>query len=233
MSTIAINPFEVRQKQAIRQAVNPLDKSTVVSIFPKFIKETKETLQPNTFCIEAGSYEKPALLVVGPSSWFREVDEHAPLVEIPISSIVIAKSIVEDYISSLLAYRKGSAHPGLFYMPGEFKSLDALKKNTDFLILLAKAKQLQDQWYQDLVAMADRDWARGNGNPLAISSDMKMAANELQIKDKPWMKDFTNMKMINCKACDFRIMPHVIVCPNCKLILDPVKAKEMGLQFAS
>ena len=149
MSTIAINPFEIRQKQAIRQPVNPMDKSTIISIFPKAIQEKKETLQPNTFNIAPGSYANPSILIVGPSSWFREVDEHAPLVEIPVSSIVIAKSIVDDYISGLLAFRRNAAHPGIFYMPGEYKTIDIIKKSpvaADYLRLLANAKQIQDQW---------------------------------------------------------------------------------------
>ena len=35
-----------RRRRAVRQEINPLDKSTVISIFPKDINETKPTVQP-------------------------------------------------------------------------------------------------------------------------------------------------------------------------------------------
>src|SRR5687768_8340890 len=87
----------VTQRKTIRAAVNPLDKCTVVSIFPKEVNETKPTIQPGFFHVDAGSYEHPSLLVVGPSSWWREFDENQPLTEIPQSSVIVANSIVRDF----------------------------------------------------------------------------------------------------------------------------------------
>src|SRR6187200_2386767 len=89
-------------RRTIRAPVNSLDKSTVVSILPKRIYETKITIQPGVFEIAPGSMEHPSVLVVGASSWWREVDVDQPLLEIPVSSIQVADSIVKDYCNGLL-----------------------------------------------------------------------------------------------------------------------------------
>ena len=107
-------------RRTIRAPVNPMDKSTVVSILPKQIYERKITIQPGVFEIKPGTFENPAILVVGPSSWWREVDIEQPLLEIPVSSIQVADSIVTDYCNGLLACNMDTLMPGLFYLPGEF-----------------------------------------------------------------------------------------------------------------
>src|SRR5215510_6991625 len=107
------------KRRLIRAPANPLDKCTIVSIYPKDVDEYKCTIQPGRFKIPAGSLQKPSLLVVGPSSWWREVDEDQPLLEIPVSSIQIADSVVRDYCVGLLAYNGQQAAPGLFYIPGD------------------------------------------------------------------------------------------------------------------
>src|SRR5258706_9506503 len=112
-------PFAFLNRQTVRAPVNPLDKSTVVSIYPRAIEETKYTIQPGVFKIPAGSYKEPSTLVVGPSSWWKELDESQPLLEIPVSSITIADSIVRDYCNGILCCNMGDATPGLFFIPGE------------------------------------------------------------------------------------------------------------------
>src|SRR5258708_5829755 len=106
-------------KKTIRATPNPLDKSTIVSIYPKGFREVNPTIQPGVFQLEPGSYDKPAILVVGTSSWWRELDEDQPLLEIPCSSIQVADSVVKDYSLGLLGCQMGTAQPGLFFIPGE------------------------------------------------------------------------------------------------------------------
>src|SRR5215467_8121847 len=100
MSTPAI--LQQMRRQTIPAPRNPLDKCTVVNISPKHIKENKPTIQPGTFELKPGTYELPTILVIGSSSWWREIDYEQPLLEIPQSSIVVANSIVVDYCSGLL-----------------------------------------------------------------------------------------------------------------------------------
>jgi hypothetical protein len=215
-------------RRTIRAPVNPLDKSTVISILPKQIDERKLTIQPGLFSIPPGSIEKPAILVVGSSSWWREVDIDQPLLEIPVSSIQVADSIVKDYCNGLLACNMADMMPGIFYVPGEI-TIERLKK--EHLPLLIKAQATQRKWYAELIRIADILWARTNGNPLSISDDARLACKELNISNKPWLGDLQAMELIRCIACGALRNPAFPICGACKAIADPAKAKELGLTF--
>lgn len=202
------------RRRTVRQPVNPMDRATVVSIYPKNIEEVKHTIEPGRFNIPAGSFEFPALLVVGPSSWWREIDEEQPLLEIPISSIQIADSVVRDYCNGVLASNMGDCMPGLFYVPGEH-DIAGIRKN--YKHELDKAKAKQRRFYSELVKLADALWARSQGNPLAISDDMRMGARELNlVETKDWMRDFKMVDMIRCKACGSLKNPEYPICATCK-----------------
>jgi hypothetical protein len=229
MSTVGVFPgFRQLNRRTIRGPVNPLDKATVVSIFPKEINEKKVTLQPGEWTIRPGSYDAPAILVVGPSSWWREIDEEQPLLEIPVSSILIAESIVRDYCNGIFACNMVDSLPGLFYVPGEH-DMNSIKKN--YQNELDRAKARQNTFYSTLVKMADSLWARSNGNPLAVSDDMRMAAKELNLQTKDWMKDFQMVDMVRCFACGSLKNPLFPVCAACRAI-DPTHAKAKDIKFA-
>ena len=217
------------KRRTIRAPVNPLDKSTIVSIFPKRIEERKYTIQPGLFVIQPGTYESPATLVVGPSSWWKEIDENQPLLEIPHSSIVVADSIVKDYCNGLIACDMADNMPGLFFIPGEISIGEIKKIHKD---KLDAAEQRQKNWYAALVRMADALWSRSNGNPLVVSEEAKMAARSLNLLNKEWLKDSQTMDLVRCVACGNLKNPQYPVCSNCKAISDSVKAKELGLVFA-
>jgi hypothetical protein len=216
-------------RRTVRAPVNPMDKSTVVSILPKMILERKATIQPGIFELAKGSIEKPAILVVGASSWWREVDIDQPLLEIPVSSIQIADSIVRDYCNGLLACNMADLMPGLFYVPGEY-TIEKLKK--DHQPLLDKAAGNQKRWFLELVRIADILWSRSNGNPLAISEDARIACRELNITNKPWLGDLQTAELVRCIACGSLRNQLFPICQTCKAIADPVRAKELNIQFA-
>lgn len=216
------------KRRTVRAPSNPMDKSTVVSIFGKHIVETKHTIQPGVFELKPGSYLTPSVLVVGPSSWWKDIDENQPLLEIPHSSIIVADSIVKDYCNGILACDMAENMPGLFYIPGSWTS-DEIKKNHK--AELDEANRKQRNWFLALVRMADALWARSAGNPLAISDDMKLAARELNFVNKEWLKDSQVAELVRCPACGHLKNPAYPVCSNCKAISDPAKAKELGLVF--
>jgi uncharacterized OB-fold protein len=60
---------------------------------------------------------------------------------------------------------------------------------------------------------------------------MRLAAKEMNLQ-KDWMKDFKMVDTVRCKACGSLRNPQFPVCPTCKAIDDPAKAKELGLTFA-
>ena len=224
MSTVGAFPGINWKRRTIRGPINPMDKATVVSVYPKPINERKCTIQPGEFRLQPGSLQNPQILVVGPSSWWRDIDEDQPLLEIPVGAIQIAESIVNDYCNGILACDMSENMPGLFYIPGakmDMKgnvNLDETLKwvKTEYKSALENADRKQKNWYSLLVRMADSLWARSNGNPLAIGDDMRMAARELNLTQvKDWMKDFQMVDMVRCKACGSLKNPQYPICASC------------------
>ena len=234
MSQVGAFPgMSALRRRTIRGAINPMDKSTIVSIYPKHIVERKYTIEPGVFEIQSGSVKKPSLLVVGPSSWWREIDEEQPLLEIPVSSIQIADSVVRDYCNGVLGCDMSTTMPGLFYVPGE-KTLEQVRG--EYSSELKKAETKQVKFYTTLVMLADGLWARSSGNPLAISDDMRMAARELNVDStKDWMKDFRMISMVRCKACGSLKNPEFPICATCHFPDPdhPMTAKLLELKQAS
>ena len=229
------------KRRTIRGPINPLDKATVVSICPKILHDKKYTLSPGEFVLEGGTLDKPSVLVVGPSSWWRDIDEEQPILEIPVSAITIAQSIVQDYCNGMVGCDMDSSRPGWFYVLGcKFTPKGEVDKEatinwikTDFKTELEQAAARQKNWYSVLVKMGDSLWARSNGNPLVLSDDMRLAARELGIQaTKDWMKDFLAIEMVRCKACGQLRNPAYPVCATCKNVdLSHPGAKD--LKFAS
>jgi hypothetical protein len=217
------------RRRTIRAQVNPMDKATIVSIYPREIDEIHPTVQPGRFHIDAGTYEKPSILIVGPSSWWKEIDEEQPLLEIPNSSIQVADAVVKGYCSGLLACDMGTSMPGIFWVPGAFEIKEIRAKNQH---LIDKAKTNQERWFFNLVKLADGLWARTNGSPLVIDDNMRMAARSLGLNMKDWMKDFTLIQKVPCPACGAARNAEFPVCQTCHAIIDPAKAKELGIVFA-
>jgi hypothetical protein len=215
MSTVGAFPgIRDLRRRTVRQPVNPMDKATVVSIYPKHIDEVKYTIEPGRFIIKPGSYEAPSILVVGPSSWWREIDEEQPILEIPVSSIQIADSVVKDYCNGVLGCNMGDSMPGMFYVPGEH-TVKSIKEQ--FKRKLEECYEKQKKFYSVLVMLADSLWANSSGNPRAISDDMRMAARELNLNSvKDWMKDFTMINMVRCKACGTLKNPEFPICAACR-----------------
>jgi len=218
----------LNNRKMIRSMKNPMDKCTIVSILPKEINEVKYTIEPGKFHIEPGTYENPSILVVGPSSWWREIDLDQPMLEIPTSSIQIADSVIKDYCNGMLGCNMESAMPGLFFVLGVQSVMEIKTKYKD---KLDETKAKQDNWYNVLVKLADSLWARTNGNPLTISDEMRMAARSLNYDNKAWLKDFQISELIRCIGCGGMRNPEYPICPSCKLI-DPTHPMAKDLKFA-
>lgn len=213
-------------RRAVRGPVNPLDKSTVISIYPRPIVFRNCTLQPGRWEIAAGSSEKPAFLLIGPSSWFKDVGPDEPLIEIVQSSVQIGESLVKDYINGMFAVKIGEAEPGLFFIPGE---VDEERLKSEYKNLLASMVIKQRAYYQTLMKFADSLWARSNGNPLAINDEMRLAARTLGSQDRDWMKEHANVGMVPCFACGAFKHPDYAICRECHSI-DPNHPKAKFIQ---
>ena len=211
----------------IRSIKSPTDRATIVSIYPKIIEERKYTIFPNIFIVEPGSYESPSTLIVGPCSWFKSFANGQPAIEVLVSSIEIAESIVKDWTGSLLGADPDSG-PGVFYTAGEITSEIA---KTKYALKLTEMRVKQNRWFMTLVQHADSLWARSNQNPLTIADEMRLAARMLNLNEKPWLRDFTLIDKIPCFACGSLKDPNYPVCPACRAI-DSSHPKAKDLKFA-
>jgi len=204
------------------------DKTTIFSIYPMEIKEEKITSFPSFFVIPPGTFDKPSRLVVGGSSWWKEIHDSNQLLEIPIYSSAVAKSVVDDYVNSLLAYTP-YAHPGLFYIPGDVTVERAKKEYTSAFV---EADRKQRAYYKALVDMADVMWSSTSKNPRSISSIMRLAAHELKMETKEWLANEQAVAYTSCPACGSAHNPNFPVCMSCKTIVYPDKYKALGLKAA-
>jgi len=215
-------------RRLIRASKNPMDRCTIVSIFPKEIEEVKHTIEPGKFHIPAGTFEQPAILVVGSSSWWKDIDIDQPMLEIPVSSIQIADSVIKDYCNGMLGCNMSDTMPGLFFVLGESSVMEIKMK---YKQKLEDVKVKQDNWYRVLVRLADSLWSRTAGNPLAIWEEMRLAARSLNLNDKPWLKDFQVAELVRCVACGGMRNPMYPICPTCKSI-DTTHPLAKELKFA-
>jgi len=228
MAGITPMQYHGKQRRAVRAAKNPIDRCTIISIFPKEIDEVKHTIEPGKFRIDAGTFENPSILVVGSSSWWKDIDPDQPLLEIPHSSIQVADSVVKDYCNSKLGCDMGDAMPGVFFVLGEVAQMEVKVK---YRKKLEEMRIKQDNWYMILVKMADALWARSNNNPIVISDEMRLGARSLHLDDKSWLKDFRLVKLIECKYCGGMRNPSFPICPVCKAI-DPAHPLANEIKFA-
>ena len=199
--------------------------ATVVSIVPFELNEEKPGVYPGNFYIPA-AIGGPEVLVVGQSVYHIEVDENRS-VTVPCPANEIARSIVEDYVNSNLAYsEKENAAPGLFWEIGRYTKIEVITK---LGTQLERAKLRQINWFNKLVEMADDDWEKTRQHK-TISDMQRFACKSLGLS-RPWVivpvKPGSNKECIACRSV---VHPEAIVCPQCRAILNIEAWKKM--QFA-
>jgi hypothetical protein len=223
--------FFDRKIKIQRAPVNPMDKATIVSIYPEEIISINHTIFPGRFSIPGTAENDFNILVVGTSYWVKEMPDEQPFLEMTVPATEVARSIIDDWSNGLLGIRENRA-PGLFYLPGEFDK-DTIKMAPTFAVKLVTAKSRQKAWFIDLVSLADKFWVRTNGQPAAIPDTCKMAAMQLNIKEKEWLnKNETIAELIRCVACGSLRNSTYPVCPTCKAVIDVERAKSLKIQFA-
>lgn len=218
----------IKGRRMVRHSKNPLDVCTIVSIFPVEIEEYKYTLEQCKYVIPPGSYEKPSVLVVTGSSWWKDFDFTQPLLEIPVGAMQLSESIIRDYCNGMLGCNMADAMPGLFYVEGRLTSAEIKMK---YKQKLDEAQKKQTEWYKILVRLADSLWARTNGVPLSVWEIMRTAARALNLSEKPYLKDQQVAELIRCVACGSMRNPLFPICPTCKSI-DHTHPNAKDLKFA-
>lgn len=216
---------------------NPMDKTTIVSIYPRNIVDDKPTLFPSRFVIPAAKDGEFSLLVIEGASYFlSSMIGNQPPTEVQVNSMMLAESILRDSIPTMNLVTN-SARPGVFSIPGGFNRISILNyvhpDGRKFKELLATAREWQMNYWTAVIDEADYFWSKSQGNPKTIPEDAKLAARIMGVeKQKPWMSNVVASELINCKACGELVNPIFPVCKHCHVIINEERAKELNIQFA-
>jgi hypothetical protein len=211
--------------------INPLDKATIVSIVPFDILEFKYTLFPGRFFIPKAEDKDFQLLTVGQSFFYQEMGDDRPAIQVPEGALGVAESIVNDFVNAQVGCDMAGCMPGIGYLPGELTKQD-FKTKKDLQAFLVDLDEKQTTWFKRLVYIADTLWVRTNGQPASISDTARLAARRLNLIHKEWLKDSHATELVRCPACGNLNSDMVVVCPVCKIVIDPVRFAALGLQFA-
>lgn len=202
--------------------------STVVSLVPFEIRAHKPGLYPPHFHLKASDMSTPEILHVGTAYHFLYMDETRGSIRVPNPSDIVARAIVDDYVNSQLSVDDES-RPALFWIP-ESVGVEEIKEK--FKIEIFKHLIKQKRWFLNSAMLADNDWSRYHQHNV-ISSFQRKCADFIgwRASEHEWMSPLTTMKSTACPACGLTVADGIVICPNCKLILDKEKAKDF--EFAT
>lgn len=201
-------------------------KVTVVSILPIEIRDSKPNLYPGHFVIPGGNFTDPGLLFVEKSVFYVPMAFGAPSLQIASGALEVANSIVNDYVGALFGVSE-DCRPGLFVKNKVFKN--SKECAVECVGEIQSALAAQRRWFHYLVNEADAEFQKHH-QAKSISDLQKMAARELNLKDKPWLLDITQLSVNNCPACYAAVNVNAALCPSCRYVINPEKYK--GMTFA-
>ena len=224
---MAVN-LGLTRKRSIRATKNSLDRCTIVSVYPKDVLSHNVTVFPGRYIIPAGTVENPGIVVVTSGSYFKDDHQANESIEVIVSSVDMATSIIADYVRGLESAVYPIKMPGIFFVEGAYDET-TIKKHPEFAARIQKSFTAQEDWYRELVRTADVSWARTGGNPRSISNDARRAAEHFHMKEKPWMQDFKTMELSPCPACGHLRNAIFPICANCGTVIDKAKYAALGL----
>lgn len=209
----------------------PENDVTIVSLLPYELSEKKPGLTPTEYVIKSrGSNEfslnlipQNAFYLVNPDllSDAKEVKH----IKVPVPARALAESIINDYISSLLAVEPPDIIPGLFVAEGKLSSY------TDAKIKLAREltiyKTVQLNWFTRLVELADDSWSKSH-SPIAISDVQRNACRELGYK-RDWLNPLPQELISKCPVCKNPINEGALKCVSCGFIFNKAELDKLML----
>lgn len=200
-------------------------KSTVVSVAPFPLNERKHTVIPSDFSIPPAAYPNGIeILIVSPAITMLYLDADRGSTKVPIDSWELANSIVNDYVKTVLSYRPG-AGPGFFALEGDYTIPQVEQEQRAKLV---GARDSQKRWFQNLVRLADDDWAKYRQHR-SISEVQRIAAKSLSLQ-REWITSIPEKENL-CPVCRDLVDPLAIMCKNCKFIINEVEYRKVKDRF--
>ena len=193
------------------------DVSTVVSILPITITESKPGLIPGIFTFPAVEEGDFFLLPIIRCHHPVYLDESRPSLLVPDPSDEVAKSIVDDYKQASLLFESDIMEPGLGWVTGRYENSieDKDRFKEDHIDTLRQIHKLQAHWFEALVKMADDSWSE-NHQHNHISDLSRIAAVRLGLKEKDWLvREQVEKAQSKCRFCFTIIHPEAVICSSC------------------
>lgn len=205
--------------------------STICSMLPYELVESKPGLNPNEFTIKKAEKGKFTLTII-PNNVFYLINPD-PLsdakdvrnIKVPVPSIEVAQSIIQDYINSLLAVQPPNAVPGLFAVAGDWKDYKefALKHINEITFY----RMAQTTWFQNLVAIADDFWSKTH-SPASIGDIQRDACRELgYVRD--WLNPTPSELQEKCPVCKNTVNTGALKCVSCGHIINKAEYDKLML----
>lgn len=211
-----------------------VDVSTVISLLPIPLIETKPGLQPAEYIIRAvkNPMKDIETLHIFRAKFPVYIDEYRPAIVVPEPSDKVAASICRDYKVTVSHYEPDVAEPGLFWVSGKHRAEEILAGVEPRITKgVERARELQIEWFKRLVTEADDQWGKFKMRRM-ISDIERLAAVTLGL-EKEWNIDtLVSRALTVCKFCRSQINNEAIICPQCHGILDIERAKREFLTIS-
>ena len=199
---------------------------TIVNYLPFQFIERKPSLVPEEYTIPAATDNEktPGILHVSPvhSRLYMPLQEQ--LFKVPIDAESLARDLVKSLVSAQIEYEDGVAAPAIFYLPGTHSAREV---KANFAKEVDAALARQNLWLLKLVKKADDEWQKFRQHKF-ITDMQRWAAKKLGMK-KEWgeVSAAAPLEVENCKFCGHSTLKGIVVCPNCKNVLDSVRFKQL------
>ena len=201
-------------------------KSTIVSSIPMAIDEQKIGIIPTGYRIPAATEENPiqTLLLSGAKYGLYTGNENNEWIYLPVDSMELANAICNDFCSALPEISI-NRRPAVFPLDGEVSAEDVA---SHYGSVYDEAMEKQIGWFKRLVSIADDEWQKFRQHRM-ISNLQRTAVDYLGL-EREWRNAVTPSELMRCPACASTCIPNVVVCANCRCVLDAERFK--SLQFA-
>lgn len=197
--------------------------ATILSICPFETIEIKPIAR-GYFRIPAAEKDDFVVVHIEESSYIQRLPATEHNITIPVAAHHIAKSIVDDFVNSVIE-ADDAAGPGMMWFETKLSKMEI---NAKYKVELAELRNRQTRWFENLCRKADDDWQQYRKIGL-ISGHQRYAAKYLGHK-ADWLVDYNqNQGMMDCPACFTQINVKAVKCIHCGAILDRVKALEFGI----
>lgn len=199
--------------------------ATILSLLPFNLVETKPGLNPNEYYINKSENDKIGITIIpntvhylvnpDPLSDAKEVRH----IKVPVPAIELAQSIINDYISSLLAVSPPDAVPGLIAVRGDYN--DVKEASVTFIKEIMFMRNAQNNWFKNLVDIADDTWSKSK-SPVGISDLQRHACRSLDYK-REWLNPVPSEQLTKCPICKGTVNEGALKCVACGFIINKVE----------